>query len=230
MTHYINGAWQSGAGTPLSSYDPARGRKIWEGRAADAAQVDAAVQAARAAAPDWARRPLEERKAFLEAYAQQLEAKAEDLARLIAEEMGKPLWEARTEAGAMRGKIGFSLAAQAERAGEKQQAMGAGQAVLRHRPHGVLAVFGPYNFPGHLPNGHIVPALLAGNTVVFKPSELTPAVAQAMLQCWIEAGLPGGVLNLVQGAAETGQALAAHPGIDGLLFTGSARTRQLQHK
>ncbi|MGB1557670.1 MAG: succinylglutamate-semialdehyde dehydrogenase [Oceanococcaceae bacterium] len=223
MTHYINGAWQSGAGTPLSSYDPARGRKIWEGRAADAAQVDAAVQAARAAAPDWARRPLEERKAFLEAYAQHL-------ARLIAEEMGKPLWEARTEAGAMRGKIGFSLAAQAERAGEKQQAMGAGQAVLRHRPHGVLAVFGPYNFPGHLPNGHIVPALLAGNTVVFKPSELTPAVAQAMLQCWIEAGLPAGVLNLVQGAAETGQALAAHPGIDGLLFTGSARTGQLLHK
>jgi succinylglutamic semialdehyde dehydrogenase len=93
----------------------------------------------------------------------------------------------------------------------------------------VVAVFGPYNFPGHLPNGHIVPALLAGNTVIFKPSELTPRVAELTVQCWIEAGLPAGVLNLVQGARETGVALAGHPDIDGLFFTGSSRTGNLLH-
>ncbi len=76
----------------------------------------------------------------------------------------------------MVGKVELSIAAQAERAGEKRSTMPFGESVLRHRPHGVMAVLGPYNVPGHLPNGHIVPALLAGNSVVFKPSELTPAV------------------------------------------------------
>ncbi len=93
--------------------------------------------------------------------------------------------------------------------------------MTRHKPHGVLAVLGPYNFPAHLPNGHIVPALIAGNTLVFKPSEHTPAVAEFMAGLWAEAGLPAGVLTLVHGAATTGRALASAD-IDGLLFTGSA--------
>lgn len=105
-----------------------------------------------------------------------------------------------------------------------------GEAVLRHRPHGVLAVFGPYNFPGHLPNGHIVPALLAGNTLVFKPSELTPKTAEETVKLWQQAGLPDGVLNLVQGGRSTGEALAACGNIDGLLFTGSAGTGYQLHR
>ena len=105
-----------------------------------------------------------------------------------------------------------------------------GQAVLRHRPHGVLTVFGPYNFPGHLPNGHIVPALLAGNTIVFKPSELTPLTAQKTLELWHEAGLPSGVINLVQGGKSTGISLSSHVDIDGLLFTGSAHTGYHLHR
>ncbi len=123
----------------------------------------------------------------------------------------------------MIGKVAISIRAQQERAGERERDLGGARAVLRHRPHGVMAVFGPYNFPGHLPNGHIVPALLAGNTVVFKPSEQTPLTADLTLQCWREAGLPEGVINLVQGAAPVGQALSRHPDIDGLLFTGSAK-------
>jgi succinylglutamic semialdehyde dehydrogenase len=173
---------------------------------------------------------LAERQALVDAFAQGVQEQKEDLARLIAAEVGKPLWEAGTEVAAMIGKVGLSHKAQAERAGERSQQMGAGQAVLRHRPHGVLAVFGPYNFPGHLPNGHIVPALLAGNTVVFKPSDLTPAVGAAMLTIWDQVGLPPGVLNLVQGGADTGKALAGHAHIDGLLFTGSSRTGQLLHQ
>ena len=88
-------------------------------------------------------------------------------------------------------------------------------------------MLGPYNLPAHLPNGHIVPALLAGNAVVFKPSELTPACGVFLADCWTAAGLPEGVLNLVHGTGETGRQLAAHPGLDGLLFTGSAATGQL---
>lgn len=229
-SHFWDGQWHAGNGDPLRSTDPAHGTVLWEGRAATAPDVDAAVGAAREAAPAWGRRPLDERIALAEAFAAAVKADSERLARLLAAEVGKPLWEARTEIGAMVGKVKLSIDAQAERAGIRSQPLGAGTAALRHRPHGVLAVFGPYNFPGHLPNGHIVPALLAGNTIVFKPSDLTPAVGAAMVELWDRVGLPAGVLNLVQGAVGTGEALAGHPQIDGLLFTGSAKTGQLLHR
>lgn len=207
----------------LTSTCPATGETIWSGPAATAADVDAAVARARTAFRDWRRTSVEERVAIARAYAAVLKARTADLAELIARETGKPLWETTQEVGTMVGKVELSIAAQAERAGEKRSAMPFGESVLRHRPHGVMAVLGPYNFPGHLPNGHIVPALLAGNTVVFKPSELTPAVGAAMAEAWGEAGLPDGVLSVVQGARETGAALVAAD-IDGLLFTGSATT------
>ena len=124
----------------------------------------------------------------------------------------------------------ISIRAYQERTGEKEQPMPQGRSVLRHKPHGVVAVFGPYNFPGHLPNGHIIPALLAGNTLVFKPSELTPKVAEANVKLWQAAGLPAGVLNLLQGEVVTGKAIAAHPELDGLFFTGSSRTGHYLHQ
>lgn len=130
----------------------------------------------------------------------------------------------------MINKVAISIQSYRERTGEKSGPLGDATAVLRHKPHGVVAVFGPYNFPGHLPNGHIVPALLAGNCVVFKPSELTPKVAEFTVRCWAAAGLPHGVLNLVQGGRETGMALAAQEGIDGMFFTGSSRTGALLHQ
>ncbi|MCG6283061.1 aldehyde dehydrogenase family protein, partial [Vibrio diabolicus] len=148
----------------------------------------------------------------------------EAIAEVIAKETGKPIWETRTEAAAMAGKIAISIRAYHDRTGESVREAAGNQIVLRHRPLGVMAVFGPYNFPGHLPNGHIVPALLAGNAVVFKPSEQTPWTGEVAMKLWEEAGLPKGVLNLVQGGKETGIALAQSKGIDGLLFTGSANT------
>ena len=221
---HIGGAWMAGAGAPFASLDPATGEILWQGAAADDGDVDRAVGAARAAFADWAGRPLEERIAILERYAAAVEAVRPALAETIARETGKPLWDAMGEAGAMVGKVAISLAAYEERTPTRERVAGGVRQCLTHRPHGVLAVFGPFNFPGHLPNGHIVPALLAGNTVVLKPSELTPATAEAMLRLWIEAGLPPGVLNLVQGGRETGMVLSAHPGIDGVLFTGSFET------
>lgn len=118
----------------------------------------------------------------------------------------------------MIGKIDLSIRAYAQRCAE----FSGGPAVTRFRPHGVVAVFGPFNFPGHLPNGHIAPALLAGNTVVFKPSERAPLVAELTVAAWQDAGLPQDVVTLAQGGRDTGAALATHAGIDGLFFTGSS--------
>ncbi|GHE21835.1 succinylglutamate-semialdehyde dehydrogenase [Halomonas urumqiensis] len=228
--HVIDGQWVDGDAPSFTKHDSVYGHALWTGNAADDAQVTAAVAAARGAFPAWARTSFAERQALVERFREVLERHREDLAHAIAGETGKPLWEARTEVGAMIGKVALSIRAYQERTGECERDLGDARAVLRHRPHGVLAVFGPYNFPGHLPNGHMLPALLAGNTVVFKPSEQTPLTADLTLQCWQEAGLPKGVINLVQGAATVGQALAASPDIDGLLFTGSAKVGGMLHR
>ncbi|WP_420847816.1 succinylglutamate-semialdehyde dehydrogenase [Novosphingobium kaempferiae] len=210
----------------LRSFDPADGSLVWEGEVADSEAVSAALLRARKAFPAWAALGTERHLEVVERYRDALEARKERIAEVIARETGKPLWETRTEVASMIGKVGISITAQAERAGEKRNQMPFGQAVLRHRPHGVMAVLGPFNFPGHLPNGHIVPALLAGNTVVFKPSEMTPATGAIMAECWAEAlaDYPPEfrhVFQCIQGGRETGEALVAGQ-IDGLLFTGSA--------
>ncbi len=226
MTHFINGQWLTGGAEALTKQNPVNGETLWQGRAATGAQVAAACEAARAAFPAWARKPFAERQAVVEAFAKLLESHKTALAETIAKETGKPRWETLTEVQAMINKIAISVKAYHTRTGEQAE----GESSLRHRPHGVLAVFGPYNFPGHLPNGHIVPALLAGNCVVFKPSELTPMTAEKTVELWEQAGLPAGVIALLQGARETGQALAHEPQIDGLLFTGSAATGYHLHR
>lgn len=233
MTHpalFIQGEWRTGKGAHFDKHDPVNQTLLWQARAADSADVATACQAARDAFSAWARTPLEQRVALVQKFATLLEKHKQQLARTISLETSKPHWETLTEVQAMIGKVAISLQAYQVRTGTSQTAMADGMSVLRHRPHGVLAVFGPYNFPGHLPNGHIVPALLAGNTVVFKPSELTPLTAEETVKLWQLAGLPDGVINLVQGGRETGEALAAQPDIDGLLFTGSANTGYHLHR
>ena len=224
MTQFINGEWSDGNGQIFSSLSPVTGDEIWSGKAADTADVERALIAARNAFALWSMMSLEDRLEIVRRYGEIVSENKEELAALIALETGKVIWDARGEAGAMAGKIEISIKAYEERTGSRETVTGAMRSRLTHRPHGVMAIFGPYNFPGHLPNGHIVPALIAGNTVVFKPSELTPAVAEKMVSYWQEAGLPAGVLNLVQGAKDTGVALAGNAHIDGLLFTGSATT------
>jgi len=226
----IDGEWRDGAGDSFSSLNPADDSPVWEGKAASPADVDAAFKAARAAFPVWGRRLYPERVAIVEAYQAYLEDNKDTLAELISRETGKPRWEGLAEAGAMIGKIAISKTAYAERTGERSADTAFGHAALAHKPLGVMFVLGPYNFPGHLPNGHIIPALLAGNTIVFKPSELTPGVGEFMAKAWQEAGLPKGVLNLVQGARETGAAALDHKELDGVLFTGSWGTGKFIHE
>lgn len=227
---FIQGQWRSGQGAQLNKTNPADNTLLWSALSANAEDVDMACLAARTAFPAWARKSVAERADVIARFAALLTEHKTRLAEIISQETSKPRWETLTEIQAMIGKVAISLEANQQRTGEKHTAMPDGEAVLRHRPHGVLAVFGPYNFPGHLPNGHIVPALLAGNTIVFKPSELTPKTAEETVKLWQEAGLPEGVLNLVQGGRSTGEALAACADIDGLLFTGSAGTGYQLHR
>ena len=229
-THFIDGNWSVGQGHEIQSVDPAKKNIIWQAKSASQEQVDLAVRAARSAFVAWSNLTFDERLVYIKKFAELLGQNKQALALTIAQETGKPLWETATEVGAMIGKIALSEKAYHERTGTVENAMPLGKAFIRHKPHGVVAVFGPYNFPGHLPNGHIVPALMAGNTIVFKPSDLTPVVAEKTLELWQQAGLPAGVLNMVQGEVETGKALAAHSGLDGLFFTGSSRTGRLLHE
>ncbi len=206
----------------LTSHEPATGELLWTG---DASDVDEAVERARAGFLPWAARAFTFRTETLRRFANELRGELATFADLIARETGKPLWEATTEVEAVMRKVDISVTSYAERTPQRriEGAIGARSAV-RHKPHGVLAVLGPYNFPAHLPNGHIVPALLAGNTVVFKPSEKTPAVGEKLVELYHRAGVPRDALVLAQGGVEVGKALAAHRGIDGLLFTGSSTT------
>ncbi len=228
--HFLNGQWTSGEGVAMQTTDPATGNTTWSGAQATVAEVDQACKAARAAFYGWATTPLAQRIAICTRFRDLLKEHAEELAQTISLEVGKPLWEARTEVTTMANKIDISIQSYHARTGESMSKIADGDAVLRHRPHGVFGVFGPYNFPGHLPNGHIVPALIAGNTIVFKPSEYAPQTAIKTVQLWEMAGLPKGVLNLINGARDTGVALGQNAILDGILFTGSCQTGTSLHR
>jgi succinylglutamic semialdehyde dehydrogenase len=200
----------------VSPADP--GDEIGVFPVADEAAVAAAVARAREAFPAWRDARLEARAAVLRRFRDTARERAPALGHLIAREVGKALWDARAEAALLAPKVdvtlddGMQLVSEIEAAPGQRATFG---------PRGVLAVYGPFNFPAHLPNGHIVPALATGNSVVFKPSDLAPGVGDWMARLWREAGLPDGVLEIVQGGPETGRVLAAHPDVDGVLFTGS---------
>ncbi len=221
----INNQWFEGTGESLTSLNPLNNLPLWQKHSASREQVLKAVAIAKKAQLAWALVSLDERISVVERFAELLTKHATSLAKIISAETGKPDWEAATEVTAMTNKVAISIRAQQQRAGQWQKP----NLQLQHRAHGVMAVFGPYNFPGHLPNGHIVPALLAGNAIVFKPSEHTPWVAERTIELWIEAGLPAGVINLVQGGKAVGEALA-EADIDGLLFTGSSHVGSLLHR
>ncbi len=224
---FVDGVWREGGDGVLSSVDPATGATLWESTMADQTDVADAVEAAQRAQPAWDALGFDRRVTVLERFAALLDGEAGvELAHLISAEAGKPRWEAATEVASVKGKVALSIEAYRERTSSLEVSL---IASLSHRPLGVMGVLGPFNFPAHLPNGQIVPALLAGNAVVYKPSELTPAVAIAHVALLAEAGLPAGVLNLVVGDRGAGEALVA-ASIDGLAFTGSVGTGRALHR
>jgi succinylglutamic semialdehyde dehydrogenase len=185
-----------------------------------------AVAAAAGAFEGWAALPLGAREKYLHGLAEQYRLDKAKIAQTISTETGKPKWEALAEVDAMIAKVAISIDAYHDRCATKSQQLGGATGTTRYRPHGPLAIFGPFNMPGHLPNGHLVPALLAGNTVVLKPSEKTPLSTRALAETCLTAKFPPGVVNLIQGGPETGIALASQPKLAGVLFTGSSQAGQ----
>lgn len=227
---WIDGQWLAPGARGFQSNCPVDESVVWSGGEASSAQVDLAFSAARQALGSWFLLGADRRIEFCRRFAERVSSGGDQLAELISRETGKPLWESRTEVAAVVGKINLSVEAFRTRRDTTSFELGDARAVTRYKPHGVCAVLGPFNFPAHLPNGHLIPALIAGNTLVFKPSEITPAVGEWMCRQWNEAGIPPGVLNLVQGGREVGEQIAANPELDGLFFTGSSAAGKALHQ
>lgn len=221
--HYINGEWIKGCGAPFHSVNPATGDIIWQGTEATSDEVINAYEGARVALKQWSSLDFSTRAEHIKAFATCVERQKDALTQLISLETGKPVWESITETNSVIAKINLSIKAYEDRCPTLQTTGADANTVLRYKPHGVVVVLGPFNFPAHLSNGHIVPALLAGNTVLYKPSELTPAVADLIMQCWQDSGLPPGVIQCIQGGVNTAKTLLSCD-IQGVLFTGSFKT------
>lgn len=228
--HFIAGRWEAGTGPRREKKDPADGETILEFREGQSDEVNRALRAARQALPGWSAPDFSCRREILEGYARLLEEKKDEMAECISRETGKPRWESLQEVGAMKGKVAISIGAFQERTGERITEGAPVKSALRFRPRGVVAVFGPFNFPGHLPGGHFVPALLAGNCIVFKPSEQSPATGQKIAEYFELAGIPPGVFNLVQGGRETGAELLRSDEADAFFFTGSYEGGRALHR
>ncbi len=206
----------------ILSFEPATGARLWAGKAGDAA---AELAVARRNWPQWAAQPLAARAEVVRRFSNRIKQDGESIADLIARESGKPLWEARNEVESVVELIDIALKSYAERTSQRL-VEGANHArnALRHKPHGVMAVITAFNAPFRIAAGHIIPALLAGNAIVHKPSEKTPAVGELLVRVLQESGVPSGIVRLLQGGPAQGKALATHPDCDGVLFTGAAPT------
>ncbi len=222
--HIIAGRQLPPSGAPdVRSIDPYSGVTNWESGSATMDLICHSIQTAEAAFVGWAATPLEDRMACAERFTEQVKNASGWLAELISREGGKPSWEAKTEVNSLITKYTASIEAFKLRCAESSRDVRGLQSRTRFKPHGVVVVLGPYNFPVSMANGHIMPALIAGNSVVFKPSELTPLAGVAMTQLWHAAGLPPGVLNCLTGDRSVGEALVGHDRIKGVFFVGSHR-------
>lgn len=233
---FINNEWVEGEGQSFQSLDPGTQNVLWQGKEASEKQIQNAISAASSALKEWSSLTLEERSHFLEAFNQEIEEHKPLLIHTLSQENGKPLWESENEINGLLGKLSISIQSYHERCASHKKDHKEQKAdndshftessLIYHKPHGVVAVFAPFNFPLHIATGHMIPALLAGNTVILKPSELTPLVSEYLIQCYERARFPKGVVNLIQGGPGVGKILANHPELNGLFFTGSAKAGQ----
>lgn len=218
----IDGRWMVGSDEPFVTCNPAIPSHV-AGRysGASATDIDQAVQAAKRAQVQWRRVQPTERAAILEKFVVSLEKKTQELAYVITLEQGKPLQESHGEIAKACAESRFMLgeAMRSHSAVMPSSRAGFDNRVIR-RPRGVIAALTPWNFPIMTPMRKIIPALVFGNAVILKPSEVTPAAACIMAEASLGI-LPDGLLQLVNGSARTGHALVSHSGIDGVAFTGS---------
>lgn len=224
VSNYIGGQWVGG-GETFASVNPATEELVATVAKADSSAVDAAVKAAKAAYKDWRLVPAPRRGEVLYAVAALLQERKEAIARLMTQEMGKVLSEAR-------GDVQEAIDMAFFMGGEGRRLLGYTAPVEMPEKFGmalrdsvgVIGLITPWNFPVAVPSWNILPALVAGNTLVWKPSEETPAVSAEFVKVFIDAGVPEGVFNLIQGAGDVGAALVDHPDVRVISFTGSTET------
>jgi len=219
--NFINGKWVSAFGGQLFSMSPSDNSVIWDGRLSNERDLDSAIQASNAVLEKWSNLSIDERLVYLNRFVELVGNRKEEIADAISLEVGKPRWESVTEVDAVIGKLAPTIEAYQTRASTLTRSTGSAKSYTRFLPHGVAVVLSPINFPIHMGNGHIMPALLAGNTVIWKPSELCPMVAEMLIELWSDTGIPPGVINLVQGKSEAAQYLIRSKSINAVLFTGS---------
>lgn len=220
--NYINGIWQQSNGENFDVFSPVTEANIWRGKKSLPEEIDKCVVSAQKALNSWASLPVDNRISYLKKFVELVNDNEEMLAKAISIEIGKPLWESKTEIKAVIGKLEPSIIAYKSRNSDVVKSMSSGVISHTHyKPIGVVVVIGPYNFPLHMANGHIIPALISGNTVIFKPSEKGAMTAELIMEMWDKAGLPNGVINMVQGDGDTGMRLALHNKVNGVFFTGS---------
>ncbi|MDE2042606.1 MAG: succinylglutamate-semialdehyde dehydrogenase, partial [Alphaproteobacteria bacterium] len=212
----------------IVSIEPATGAEFWR---APVSEIEAEIALARESWPAWATQSLSARVETMRRFANVVRGKSEDLINAIARETGKPLWDARAEIESTIARVEIAIAGYMERSAQRRidGALGA-RSALRHKPHGVIAVITSHAAPADIPTAHILPALIAGNAVLFKPSEKTPATGKLLIDCLHAAGLPTGVARIIIGGPEVGEALATHPDVNGLTFTGTARNGIMLHR
>jgi succinylglutamic semialdehyde dehydrogenase len=209
---------------------PVDSRITWQGEWASPEAIDAAFERCVDASKTWACVPVEERMECARRYALALERNKDAISLAITLESGKPLWESKQEVAAAKSKVDHSIDALLKRRSEWSNQTPIALNVIRYQPLGTVLVLGPYNLPLHLPGAHIVPSLIAGNTVLFKPSEKAPAVGEWIAKCWQEAGLPDGCLELLQGSVEVAKQVVDQRGLAGVFFTGSHRGGVALHR
>jgi succinylglutamic semialdehyde dehydrogenase len=205
----------------FSSISPIDGSVVWQGDATPADQIEQVMSRAAEQGRAWRATSVQDRVELVRRYGQQLEKSREELTDLISREVGKLPWDAAGEVGASIAKIELSIQALEQRRSEQSIDGGAVQRRIRYRPLGVSLVLGPFNFPLHLPGGQIIPSLLAGNTVVFKPSDQATGIGQWMTEAWHAVGLPEGVLQMITGGVDTAVAAIDSPHVTGVFLTGS---------
>jgi aldehyde dehydrogenase (NAD+) len=220
--HVIAGEHRNGASERIEVRNPATEHVIGSVPAGTAADVDAAVNAAAEAFPGWSATPVAERAALIRRVSSGLAARGEQIAAATTTQMGSPITFARRVQAAL--PVGTSAGIAELLEGGFSFSEEIGNSLVLREPFGVVGAITPWNYPLHQIVAKVIPAIAAGNTVVLKPSELAPAVANILLDVLAEAGLPAGVVNLVHGLGPVvGEAIAAHPGVDLVSFTGSTR-------
>ena len=220
--NFYNNEWHTGKGVNFVSVSPIDSAIIWEGNISTSDEINECIRSACIARENWENTPKEIRYEYVRKFANLVKGKIDELARAISLEVGKPYWEAKTEANALIGKIESTIDAYEFRNKEIVRSM-AGGAISRttFKPLGVIVTISPYNFPAHMANGHIIASLVCGNCVIWKPSEKCPMVAEKVMEIWKEVGLPDGVINMVQGDGTVGEFFCRDSRINGVFFTGS---------